>query len=594
MSGAPKKSNGGAKRLAGHRRPSDNDNGAADSNRQSQRGPRTDAAATPAATPNVAAVAPAAAPLVNTAAAAAGGENAFAQLGLIAPLVRATEALGYKSPSPIQLRAIPEVLAGRDVLAGAQTGTGKTAAFSLPILQLLHNRHCSGGLSPVPRQALRVLVLTPTRELAAQIDVNIGDLSQFLSPRMFFSTTVIVGGVGQGQQITALAKKPTVLVATPGRLLDFHKQGGIVDLSTIEFCVLDEADRMLDMGFYPDVSKILAVLPKNKQSLLFSATFSPEIRQLAGTILRSPMAEVQVTPPNSTVDRITQGYYMVGRDAKNEALAHIIETNKWSQVLVFTRQKSGANEVAAFLADKKGITSLALHGGKSQNARTGALADFKSGKLRVLVATDIAARGIDIADLPHVINYELPNVPEDYVHRIGRTGRAGKEGFAVSLVSVDEEGFLRNILKFAGNANIPRKSDLPEAFSPPKGETALPIAMGRMTLWGGAGPMPSKAVMDAAGKAKRKEIAENMRERAERDRQARVEKAARKVIGGGGGGKMRGGGFDGRGGGAAGGFGGRGGGGGGGFGGRGGGGGGFGGRGGGGGFGGRGGGFGRR
>ena len=473
--------------------------------------------------------APAAAPApAATAGSPAVANAAFEKLGLIPELVRATVDLGYKGPTPIQVQAIPKVLAGKDVLAGAQTGTGKTAAFSLPILQLLTKKYIVDGKAPAAPargQPLRVLVLTPTRELAAQVHDNIRDLSKYL-PRSFFSTTVIVGGVGQAGQVAELKKRPTVLVATPGRLLDFHQQGGIVDLSQIEFCVLDEADRMLDMGFYPDVSKILALLPKDKQSLLFSATFTPDIRQLAGKILRGPVVEVQVTPPNSTVERIQQSYYLVGRDQKDDALTHIIETNKWSQVLVFTRQKSGANRVSTMLA-KKGITSLALHGGKSQTARTQALADFKSGKLRVLVATDIAARGLDIEDLPHVVNYEIPNVSEDYVHRIGRTGRAGKLGFAVSLVSLDEEGFLNSILKFAGNANIPRKNDLPAAFSPAKDETAQPIAMGRMTLWGGAGPMPSKAVMDAAGKEKRKEIAANIRERKDKEREAQAAKAAR-------------------------------------------------------------------
>ncbi|MGZ5906980.1 MAG: DEAD/DEAH box helicase, partial [Reyranella sp.] len=317
---------------------------------------------------------------------------------------------------------------------------------------------------------------------------------------------VIFGGVGMQPQINRLHKGVDILVATPGRLLDLQQQG-FMDLSTVEILVLDEADRMLDMGFLPDVKKILALMPKEKQSLLFSATFSDEIRDLANSLLRDPRS-IQVTPRNTTVQRITQVVHPVGRGKKKQLLAHIIQEHDWSQVLVFTRTKFGANNVAEFL-NKNGVTAMALHGNKSQGARTQALSGFKSGDIRALVATDIAARGIDIDDLPHVVNYEIPNVPEDYVHRIGRTGRAGREGQAVSLVCLDEEGFMQEIERFT-------KQQIPvqpvEGFGPEPGERAEPIAMGRQTLWGGAGKPPSRDVMAAAAKAARQEMMQRIRD----------------------------------------------------------------------------------
>jgi ATP-dependent RNA helicase RhlE len=320
------------------------------------------------------------------------------------------------------------------------------------------------------------------------------------------TSTVIFGGVGMNPQIDRIKRGVDILVATPGRLLDLQQQGHL-DLSTVEILVLDEADRMLDMGFLPDVKKILALLPKEKQSLLFSATFSDEIRDLANGLLKNPQS-IQVTPRNSTVQRITQVVHPVGREKKKQLLAHVIQEHDWSQVLVFTRTKFGANHVAEYLI-KQGITAMALHGNKSQTARTQALAGFKSGDIRALVATDIAARGIDIDDLPHVVNYEIPNVPEDYVHRIGRTGRAGKEGQAVSLVCLDEEGFMQEIERFT-------KQDIPvqvvEGFGPEANEQAEPIAMGRQVLWGGKGRPPSREVLNAAAKAARSEMMQRIRE----------------------------------------------------------------------------------
>jgi len=317
---------------------------------------------------------------------------------------------------------------------------------------------------------------------------------------------VIFGGVGMNPQIDRLRNGVDILVATPGRLLDLQQQG-FLDLSTVQILVLDEADRMLDMGFVHDVKKILALVPREKQSLLFSATFSEEIRDLANGLLRNPQS-IQVTPSNTTVESITQVVHPVGRGKKKPLLAHIIEAHSWSQVLVFTRTKFGANNVAEFL-NKHGITAMALHGNKSQTARTQALAGFKSGDIRALVATDIAARGIDIDELPHVVNYDIPNISEDYVHRIGRTGRAGATGEAVSLVSLDEQGFMRDIERFTGQA-VPVQAI--EGFGPEENEVAEPIAMGRQTLWGGLGQPPSRDVMAAAAKAARSEMMQRMRE----------------------------------------------------------------------------------
>ena len=420
----------------------------------------------------------------------------FDQLNLAPAILRAVQEQDYTAPTPIQAQAIPLVLEGHDLLAGAQTGTGKTAGFTLPMLHKL-------STTPARRPgAIRALVLTPTRELAAQVEESVRTYGQYLD----LKSTVIFGGVGMNPQVDRIRRGVDILVATPGRLLDLEGQDHI-DLSNIEILVLDEADRMLDMGFIHDVKKVLALLPRDKQSLLFSATFSDEIRELANGLLKSPKS-VQVTPPNTTVERIAQVIYPVGRMRKKDVLAHLIGENDWSQVLVFTRTKFGANKVADFLNDR-GIKAMALHGNKSQSARTQALAEFKTGDLRALVATDIAARGIDIDELPHVVNFDIPNVPEDYVHRIGRTGRAGASGEAVSLVCMDEEGFMHEIEKFT-RQQIPVR--MLDGFGPEEGERAEPIAMGRQTRWGGLGKPPSREVMQAAAKAARQEMMQRIRE----------------------------------------------------------------------------------
>jgi ATP-dependent RNA helicase RhlE len=425
----------------------------------------------------------------------------FEDLNLAPAIVQAVREHGYEIPTPIQAEAIPAVLAGRDLLGGAQTGTGKTAAFTLPLLHRLSEgeraKNRFGGV------AIRALVLTPTRELAAQVEESVRTYGKHLT----LTSAVVFGGVGMNPQINAMKRGVDVLVATPGRLLDLQQQG-FLDLSGVQMLVLDEADRMLDMGFIHDVKKILALVPKEKQSLLFSATFSDEIRDLASALLKDPQ-HIQVTPRNTTVQRITQVIHPVGRGKKKALLAHIINQHNWSQVLVFTRTKFGANNVAEFLT-KNGIQAMALHGNKSQGARTQALAGFKSGDIRALVATDIAARGIDIDELPHVVNYEIPNVSEDYVHRIGRTGRAGNDGAAVNLVSLDEEGFMMDIERFT-KQQIPVQM-FPE-FMPEPGERAEPIAMGRQTIWGGAGKPPSRDVMAAAAKAARTEMLQRVREK---------------------------------------------------------------------------------
>ncbi len=424
----------------------------------------------------------------------------FDELNLAPAILKAVREQGYEIPTPIQAQAIPAVLEGHDLLGGAQTGTGKTAAFTLPMLHKLTMSRSAknkfGGYG------IRCLVLTPTRELAAQVEESIRTYGKYLQ----LTSTVIFGGVGMNPQISKMKSGVDILVATPGRLLDLQQQG-MMDLSTVQMLVLDEADRMLDMGFLPDVKKILALVPKEKQSLLFSATFSDEIRDLANGLLRNPQS-IQVTPRNTTVQRITQVVHPVGRAKKKQLLAHIIQEHNWSQVLVFTRTKFGANNVAEFLT-KNGIQAMALHGNKSQSARTQALGGFKSGEIRALVATDIAARGIDIDELPHVVNYEIPNVPEDYVHRIGRTGRAGNEGAAVSFVCMDEEGWMQEIERFT-KQRIP--SIVVEGFGPEPGERGEPIAMGRQTIWGGAGKPPSREVMMAAAKAARQEMMQRMRD----------------------------------------------------------------------------------
>jgi ATP-dependent RNA helicase RhlE len=357
----------------------------------------------------------------------------FTELGLSAEIQRAVAAQGYDTPTPIQAQAIPVVLAGRDLMACAQTGTGKTAGFTLPILQLLGTRRAK------PKRP-RVLVLTPTRELAMQVEESVRTYGAHLPT----TSLCVFGGVGINPQIQGLARGVDILVATPGRLLD-HMQQRTVDLSEIEILVLDEADRMLDMGFIRDIRKILAVMPKQRQSLLFSATFSDEIRELAQTFLNDP-ASVEVARRNTTVETVAQRVIYVDREKKSELLIHLLESHGWHQVLVFARTKHGADALARKI-EKAGISSAALHGNKSQGARVRALNDFKDGKLVVLVATDIAARGLDIDALPHVINFELPNIPEDYVHRIGRTGRAGLGGEALSLVCADERLYLRDIEK---------------------------------------------------------------------------------------------------------------------------------------------------
>ena len=349
----------------------------------------------------------------------------FDELGLADPLLRAVADKGYSKPSPIQTQAIPAVLSGRDLMAAAQTGTGKTAGFTLPVLQRLHE-----GDAPHPHR-IRVLILTPTRELAAQV----GESVQTYGANLPFKSAVVFGGVKINPQISLLRKGVDILVATPGRLLDLHQQGE-VDFSHLEILVLDEADRMLDMGFIHDIRRILKLLPSERQNLLFSATFADEIRELAHKILRNPQ-EVSVTPKNSTAETVEQWVHPVDKKGKPAMLLDLVVDNNWQQVLVFSRTKHGANRLATYL-NKAGVNAAAIHGNKSQGARTRALAGFKNGDVRVLVATDIAARGLDIAQLPQVVNFDLPNVPEDYVHRIGRTGRAGASGKAYSLVCADE------------------------------------------------------------------------------------------------------------------------------------------------------------
>ncbi|NPA71326.1 MAG: DEAD/DEAH box helicase [Gammaproteobacteria bacterium] len=349
----------------------------------------------------------------------------FTDLGLSAPLLEAVTAQGYDTPSPIQAQAIPAVLEGRDVMAAAQTGTGKTAGFTLPLLELL-----SKG-KPAGANKVRALILTPTRELAAQVAASV----ETYGAKLPLKTAVVFGGVKINPQMMKLRRGVDILVATPGRLLDLYQQNAI-KFDELEILVLDEADRMLDMGFINDIKKIIAVLPKKRQNLMFSATFSDDIRRLAKGLVHNP-AEISVTPKNSTVKSVSQKIVTVDKGQKAALLIHLIKDNVWDQVLVFSRTKHGANKLTKLL-DKAGIKAAAIHGNKSQGARTRALAEFKDYKIQVLVATDIAARGIDIDQLPHVVNFELPDVPEDYVHRIGRTGRAGSTGEAVSLVCADE------------------------------------------------------------------------------------------------------------------------------------------------------------
>lgn len=374
----------------------------------------------------------------------------FKSLGLSDSLLHAINKKGYTEPSPIQEKAIPFILDRKDVLASAQTGTGKTAGFVLPILQIL-----SQSRQP-KRRPIRALVLTPTRELAAQVFENVKEYSEFLP----MSSTVIFGGVNQNPQVRELRNGVDILVATPGRLLDLHGQGKLF-LNQVEILVLDEADRMLDMGFLRDIKRILPLLPPKRQNLLFSATFSKEIKMLAGTFMSDPEL-VEATPENTAVEKIIQKVYRVDKGKKPLLVIKLIKEGDWQQVLIFTRTKHGANRLSQRL-EKKGITSAAIHSNKSQGARTKALAGFKKGEIRVLVATDIAARGLDIPLLPHVINFELPNVPEDYVHRIGRTGRAGASGEAISLVGADETDLVRGIEKLL-QEKLP--SEIIEGFEP--------------------------------------------------------------------------------------------------------------------------------
>ncbi len=359
----------------------------------------------------------------------------FLNLGLCPQILRAIKEEGYTTATPIQTQAIPVILSKKDVLAAAQTGTGKTAGFTLPLLELLNKNYLKDRKSVV-----KALILTPTRELATQVGESVEVYGKYLP----FKSAVIFGGVGINPQKAILKKGVDIITATPGRLLDLVSQD-CLDLSKVEFLVLDEADRMLDMGFIHDIKKILSILPKHRQNLLFSATFSPEIKKLADSLLKTPVL-IEVSKANSTSHKVEQTVHHVDKERKKELLIHLLNKNSWKQVLVFTRTKHGANKLSEALIKDK-ITSAAIHGNKSQGARTKALNDFKLGTVRVLVATDIAARGIDIDQLPHVINFELPNVPEDYVHRIGRTGRAGNSGDAISLVCIDEHDYLFGIEK---------------------------------------------------------------------------------------------------------------------------------------------------
>ena len=387
----------------------------------------------------------------------------FKSLGLSEPLLRAISKKGYETPSPIQEKAIPPVLEGKDVLASAQTGTGKTAGFTLPLLHYL---------SENPKQKfrpIRALILTPTRELAAQVYANVKEYSEFLNLR----SAVIFGGVNQKPQIATIRQGIDILVATPGRLIDLQSQGAL-SLKRIEVFVLDEADRMLDMGFLRDIERVMKLMPEKRQNLMFSATFSKDIKKLAYSILNNPI-QVEATPENTAVEVIEQKVYRVAKSKKTGLIIKLISDGNWKQVLVFTRTKHGANRLCEKMK-KAGISAAAIHGNKSQGARTKALAGFKSIKIRVLVATDIAARGLDIPLLPHVINFELPNISEDYVHRIGRTGRAGASGEAISLVSADETTYLRDIQKLI-DMKIP--VEIVEGFEPDPNASTEPIKQGQ-------------------------------------------------------------------------------------------------------------------
>ena len=387
----------------------------------------------------------------------------FQSLGLSNALLKAVSKKGYTTPSPIQQKAIPPVLEGKDVLASAQTGTGKTAGFTLPLLHLLSEN------PKAKYRPIRALILTPTRELAAQVYANVREYSEFLNLR----SAVIFGGVNQKPQAATIRQGVDILVATPGRLLDLQSQG-LLSLKRVEIFVLDEADRMLDMGFLRDIEKVIKSMPEKRQNLMFSATFSKDIKKLAHGILNHPI-QVEATPENTTVDAISQKVYRVAKAKKTDLIIKLISEGNWKQVLVFTRTKHGANRLCEKMV-KAGISAAAIHGNKSQGARTKALAGFKSGAVRVLVATDIAARGLDIPLLPHVINFELPNISEDYVHRIGRTGRAGANGQALSLVSADETTFLQGIEKLIGEKI---EVEILEGFEPDPNASTEPIKPGQ-------------------------------------------------------------------------------------------------------------------
>jgi ATP-dependent RNA helicase RhlE len=382
----------------------------------------------------------------------------FKNLGLSEALLKAVSKKGYTTPSPIQQKAIPHILNGKDILASAQTGTGKTAGFTLPLLQILSEKEKS------KYRPIRALILTPTRELAAQVYANVKEYSAFLNLR----SAVVFGGVKQRPQVATLRQGIDVLVATPGRLLDLENQG-IISLKRIEIFVLDEADRMLDMGFLRDIERVIKMMPEKRQNLMFSATFSSDIKKLAHGILHHP-AQVEATPENTTVDAIKQKVYRVAKGLKTGLIIKLISDGNWKQVLVFTRTKHGANKLCKKMV-AAGVSASAIHGNKSQGARTKALSGFKNGSVRVLVATDIAARGLDIPLLPHVVNFELPNISEDYVHRIGRTGRAGASGEALSLVSADETTYLRDIEKLVG-LRIP--VEIVEGFEPDTNASTAP------------------------------------------------------------------------------------------------------------------------
>jgi ATP-dependent RNA helicase RhlE len=412
----------------------------------------------------------------------------FTDLNLSAPILKAVAEEGYTTPTPVQAQAIPFILEGRDMLAGAQTGTGKTAGFTLPMLEILSRKQ----FNPKAPRHVRVLILTPTRELAAQVGESVKTYGKHLK----FKSAVIFGGVGMQPQVAALRQGVDIVIATPGRLLD-HMSQGTVDLRNVEMLILDEADRMLDMGFIKDIRRVISILPQKRQNLLFSATYSDEIKTLCESILRNP-AIVEVARRNTSSELVTQRVILVDCAKKSALFGHLVKENKWEQVLVFTRTKHQANKLSDYL-QKIGVSSAAIHGNKSQAARTKALSDFKSGAVKILVATDIAARGLDIDQLPHVVNLELPNIAEDYVHRIGRTGRAGNEGEAISLVCVDEYDYLKGIEKLI-NRKLDR--DIIEGYEPDPSIMAMPIVQGR---GGGGGRGNSSRPQGAKPQSSRRE-----------------------------------------------------------------------------------------